>query len=93
MIFSLRHAVGNRERWRTTSTLTQASAEVLADEVSAIAGVTGVSVNVRTGSVVLTVDSVEAKTRTAAYFASLATKPLYYRQTRREASSHGEHTR
>ncbi len=85
MIFSLRHAVGNRERWRTTSTLTQASAEVLADEVSAIAGVTGVSVNVRTGSVVLTVDSVEAKTRTAAYFASLATKPLYYRQTRREA--------
>ena len=85
MIFSLRHAVGNRERWRTTSTVTQASAEVLADEVSAIAGVTGVSVNVRTGSVVLTVDSVEAKTRTAAYFASLATKPLYYRQTRREA--------
>ena len=85
MIFSLRHAVGNRERWRTTSTLTQASAEVLADEVSAIAGVTGVSVNVRTGSVVLTVDSVEAKTRSAAYFASLATKPLYYRQTRREA--------
>ena len=85
MIFSLRHAVGNRERWRTTSTVTQASAEMLADEVSAIAGVTGVSVNVRTGSVVLTVDSVEAKTRTAAYFASLATKPLYYRQTRREA--------
>ncbi len=86
MIFTLRHAVGSRERWRTTSTMTQASAELLADEVAAIPGVTGVSVNVRTGSVVLTVDALEAKSRTAAYFAWLSTHPLYDRLERRRAS-------
>ena len=86
MIFTLKHAVGNRERWRTTTPLTAASAEVLADEVASVDGVTGVSVNVRTGSVVLTVDSLEAKRRTAAYFASLAKNPLYYRAARKKSA-------
>ena len=86
MIFTLKHAVGNRERWRTTTPLTAASAEVLADEVASVDGVTGVSVNVRTGSVVLTVDSLEAKRRTAAYFASLAKNPLYYRVARKKSA-------
>ena len=88
MIFTLKHAVGNRERWRTRSPITTLSAEVLADEVAAIPGVTGVSVNVRTGSVVLTVDSAEAKPRTAAYFASLVRNPLYFREARRKAAMH-----
>lgn len=89
MVFVLKHAVGNRERWRTSTPMTVATAEVLADQVSAIAGVTGVSVNVRTGSVILTVDSLEAKARTAAYFAAIASHPIYFSAARAEKRPHG----
>lgn len=82
MHFTLQHAVGTRERWRTAAALTRASAVVIADEVSAIEGVTGVAVNPRTGSVVLTVSSWEAKARTAAYFASLEAHPPILRTAR-----------
>ncbi len=71
MHFELRHAVGTRERWKTKSTLTRATARYIAEQVSAIGGVTGVEVNPLTGSVILTVDSWEAKSRTKAYFLSL----------------------
>ena len=83
MNFELVHAAGTRERWKTTSTLTRASAALLADEVAAIEGVTGVTVNVRTGSVVLTVSSAAAKTRTYLYFESLKHVPPVRRRRAR----------
>ncbi len=80
MRFSLQHAVGSRERWKTSNTLTERSALVIADEVAAIDGVTGVTVNPRTGSVILTVDSYETKKRTASYFGWLASNPPLMRR-------------
>ena len=44
MFFKLVHEVGNRQRWITTGTMTTASAELIADDVSVIAGVSGVKV-------------------------------------------------
>ena len=88
MNFELVHAAGTRERWKTTSTLTRASAALLADEVAAIEGVTGVTVNARTGSVVLTVSSAAAKTRTYLYFESLKrVPPVRRRQPRTSADN------
>ena len=43
MLFHLVHEVGNRQRWRTKETLSHASAALIADQISGIAGVTGVS--------------------------------------------------
>lgn len=53
MFFKLVHEVGNRQRWITTGTMTTVSAELIADDVSVIAGVSGVKVNPRTGSVIV----------------------------------------
>lgn len=36
MHFYLKHAVGNRERWKTDDTLSHASAIIIANEVAAI---------------------------------------------------------
>ena len=72
MHFYLKHAVGNRERWKTDDTLSHASAVIIANEVAAIPGVTGLVVNPRIGSVTLTVADAAAKARTLAYFESLA---------------------
>lgn len=71
MSFELVHAVGTRERWKVRRALTTAEGERIADQVVGIAGVTGVRVNPRAGSVILTVDSWAAKARTRAYFESL----------------------
>ena len=61
MLFHLVHEVGNRQRWRTKETLSHASAALIADQISGIAGVTGVSANPRTGSVIVTYDTGEAR--------------------------------
>ena len=55
MVFKLVHEVGNRSRWRTDGTMSLASAKLLADELEQTPGVTGLRVNPRTGSVVVTV--------------------------------------
>ena len=75
MQFYLKHAVGNRERWKTRGTLSHASGVIIAEELTKVPGVTGLEVNPLTGSVTLTVEDVATKARTAAYFASLATNP------------------
>ena len=67
MQFQLKHAVGNRERWKATVMLSHASALILTEEVSRIPGVTGLVVNPLTGSVTLTVADAETKVRTAQY--------------------------
>ncbi|MDO5532718.1 heavy metal translocating P-type ATPase [Sutterella sp.] len=82
MQFELKHAVGNRERWKTAQTLSHASAVIIADEISAIPGITGLVVNPRTGSVTLTVADAETKLRTAAYFRSLEKNPPILRPGR-----------
>ena len=79
MVFTLVHEVGNRTRWRTDGTMSLASAKLLADELERVPGVTGLRVNPRTGSVVVTVADWGARGRVAAYFASLEKSPLITR--------------
>lgn len=79
MVFTLVHEVGNRTRWRTDGTMSLASAKLLADELERVPGVTGLRVNPRTGSVVVTVVDWGARGRVAAYFASLEKSPLITR--------------
>ena len=79
MVFKLVHEVGNRTRWRTDGTMSLASAKLLADELEQTPGVTGLRVNPRTGSVVVTVADWDARERVARYFASLEKAPLITR--------------
>lgn len=79
MVFQLIHEVGNRTRWRTTGTMSRASAALLADELEALEGVTGLRVNPRTGSVVVTVAHQRARQAVTDYFHSLETSPLITR--------------
>ena len=90
MVFKLVHEVGNRTRWRTDGTMSLASAKLLADELEQTSGVTGLRVNPRTGSVVVTVADWDARERVARYFASLEKAPLITRvdtQAARRAKS------
>ena len=82
MLFHLVHEVGNRQRWRTKETLSHASAALIADQISGIAGVTGVSANPRTGSVIVTYDTGEARAALAEYLAGLAVNPPIRRAER-----------
>lgn len=79
MVFTLVHEVGNRTRWKTDGTMSLASAKLLADELEQTPGVTGLRVNPRTGSVVVTVADLDARERVAQYFASLKKAPLITR--------------
>ena len=79
MVFILVHEVGNRTRWKTDGTMSLASAKLLADELEQTPGVTGLRVNPRTGSVVVTVADWDARERVARYFASLEKAPLITR--------------
>ena len=79
MVFKLVHEVGNRTRWRTDGTMSLVSAKLLADELEQTPGVTGLRVNPRTGSVVVTVADWDARERVARYFASLEKAPLITR--------------
>lgn len=87
MLFHLKHAVGNRERWKTEGTLSHASAVIIADELAALEGVTGLTVNPRTGSVTLTVADFTTKARTRAYFENLAKYPPILRPNRAEIAA------
>lgn len=84
MRFVLVHEAGSRQRWKTAQTMTQASAGLIAEELSAVAGVTGVRVRPRTGSVICTVDALPARQRVAAYFAGLLQQPPMARGRRGE---------
>lgn len=82
MLFHLVHEVGNRQRWRTKEVLSHASAALIAEQISGIAGVAGVSVNPRTGSVIVTYDTCEARRALAEYLAGLAVNPPIRRAER-----------
>lgn len=75
MFFKLVHEVGNRQRWVTTGTMTTASAERIADDVSGIIGVSGVRVNPRTGSVIVFYDNACGLSPVAEYLKNLAVVP------------------
>ncbi len=82
MKFQLIHEVGNRQRWRTRTPLSAASASLMADEISAIEDVTGVVVNPRTGSVIVTYNTIAARAKVAGYLAGLETDPPIRRAAR-----------
>lgn len=82
MLFHLVHEVGNRQRCRTKEVLSHASAALIAEQISGIAGVAGVSVNPRTGSVIVTYDTCEARRALAEYLAGLAVNPPIRRAER-----------
>lgn len=84
MRFHLIHEVGNRQRWKTASVLTRASAELVADELSTVKGVAGVKINPRTGSVVVFYETAAARAAVCSYFDSLQAKPPMLRDGRQE---------
>lgn len=75
MQFDLIHEVGNRTRWRTKVPMTFASAAIIADDLERIEGVTGLTVNPRTGSVVATVADMRARVRLEAALKRYRTEP------------------
>lgn len=82
MKFQLVHEVGNRQRWRTKTPLSVASAGLIADEIQALEAVTGVVVNPRTGSVIVTYDTLAGRERVIRYLASLEKTPPIARAAR-----------
>jgi Cu2+-exporting ATPase len=86
MLFRLIHETGNRQRRRTGSVLSRASAELMASEISALSGVAAVSVNPRTGSVTAYFDTVSGRTALARYLAGLSQHPPILRPGRRGAA-------
>ena len=80
MRFQLIHEVGNRQRWKTREVISSASAQLMAADIAGLAGIQGVSVNPRTGSVIATFESVEGRHQLATYLASLLTCPPIRRE-------------
>lgn len=82
MQFDLVHEAGNRTRWRTKIPMTTASAAIIAGDLESIDGVTGLCVNPRTGSVVVTVTDVAARGRVCARMQSYRTAaPIHRHRT------------
>lgn len=82
MLFHLVHEVGKRQRWRTTETLSCASANLISTEISRLEGVASVKVNARTGSVVAVFANEAARGSLIEYLAGLATNPPIRRAER-----------
>ena len=80
MLFKKVHAVGNRQRWRTTQTISVASMALVASEIEEIDGVTGLMANPRTGSVTVTVANISAIYELDKYFEWLSRSDFLYRQ-------------
>ena len=85
MLFRKVHAVGNRLRWRTTQTVSLASMALVASEIESISGVTGLTANARTGSIVVTVADEATIARLEDYFDWLKTHPPIRRHQTPEA--------
>lgn len=82
MLFHLVHEVGKRQRWRTTETLSCASANLIFTEISRIAGISSVKVNANTGSIVATYTEESTRELLIEYVAGLATNPPIRRTER-----------
>lgn len=75
MLFQKVHEVGNRTRWRTANTVSLASMAIIASDIEAIEGVTGLYANARTGSVAVTVRDLSSRERVEHYFQWLQSHP------------------
>ena len=82
MRFHLVHEVGNRQRWKTRDVISSASAQLLVADIAGLAGILGVSVNPRTGSIIATFENVDGRGRLTDYLASLVHCPPIRRQAR-----------
>ena len=85
MLFKKVHAVGNRQRWRTTQTISVASMALVASEIEEIDGVAGLMANPRTGSVTVTVANISAIDELDKYFEWLKTHPPITRHNSEKA--------
>lgn len=79
MLFHKVHQVGNRVRWRTSQTVSLSSMALIASELEAIDGVTGIYANARTGSVAITVADSPTFGRIENYFNWLHSHPPIHR--------------
>ena len=79
MFFEKVHEVGNRSRWKTRQTVSEPSMKLIADEIEALKGITGLYANARTGTIIVTVEDLEARATLDQYFVYLQTHAPIYR--------------
>ncbi len=79
MFFEKVHEVGNRSRWKTRQTVSVPSMKLIADEIEALKGITGLYANARTGTIIVTVEDLEARATLDQYFVYLQTHAPIYR--------------
>lgn len=79
MFFEKVHEIGNRSRWKTRQAVSVPSMKMIADEIEAIDGVTGLYANARTGTIVVTVDNLQARRALQQYFEYLQTHAPIHR--------------
>lgn len=82
MKFTLAHSVGNRVRYRTKSTMSRETARIIAEKLTQIPGLNGVTVNPVTGSVLAYWKTREAHQALLTYLQGLETHPIAARRVR-----------
>ena len=82
MKFTLAHSIGNRVRYRTKSTMSRETARIIAEKLTQIPGLNGVTVNPVTGSVLAYWKTREAHQALLTYLQGLETHPIAVRRVR-----------
>ncbi len=82
MKFTLAHSIGNRVRYRTKSTMSRETARIIAEKLTQIPGLNGVTVNPVTGSVLAYWKTREAHQALLTYLQGLETHPIAARRLR-----------
>ena len=82
MKFTLAHSIGNRVRYRTKSTMSRETARIIAEKLTQISGLNGVTVNPVTGSVLAYWKTREAHQALLTYLQGLETHPIAARRLR-----------
>lgn len=82
MKFTLAHSIGNRVRYRTKSTMSRETARIIAEKLTQIPGLNGVTVNPVTGSVLAYWKTREAHQALLTYLQGLETHPIAARRVR-----------
>lgn len=82
MKFTLAHSIGNRVRYRTKSTMSRETARIIAEKLTQIPGLNGVTVNPVTGSVLAYWKTREAHQALLMYLQDLETHPIAARRVR-----------
>lgn len=82
MKFTLAHSIGNRVRYRTKATMSRETARIIAEKLTQIPGLNGVTVNPVTGSVLAYWETQEAHQALLTYLQGLETHPIAARRLR-----------